>query len=779
MKLRLILAISFLVACGLPLAVYWVWPHSRAINSEIERAREQNLLFAQTASATLEVFQQDIQTTFAAVAPSLADGSDVSFALDLLQSRSFLHFCLVNAQTGEVIQALEVTDEDLPAVLPAELMEELRRRAQTPPRLNEVWVSPSGQPRFLLVEDHGDRLIFAGLSTEFVQMLANSVVFGQDGHMAVVDATGRVIAHPNPDWVMEARSLTQAPEIADALSNPAAHVAQFHSPAYGQDVVAGIASVGTSDWRVMVPQPVSEMHATVAAARVSASLVFLAGLALSALVAMVASSLILTPLRRLTEVADDMAAGTTDVRVGDIPRTAPTEIRRLATSFDDMARCIETTLDRITSLAREDASTGLLNKTAFRRAAETWLSTTDARESILLQVDLNNLKSINDVYGHAAGDLAIQRTADRLKTVFPPPSLIGRVGGDEFLVLTSRYDVSDLKDALCPFIHGQPISIENHPNTRALVSCSIGAVRVSDCPEDIKLLAIHADEAMYFAKRSGAGYKLHDDDMKLRSRRRSELAALLRNDVANGQIDVAFQPVFEATSDRILSFETLARWQTAQHGSVQPAEFLSIAEEIGLMPDLDTCVRRKAFALCADLEQSGLAVPIAVNATAADLARTDFVRRFMDDLTTAGLTGECVILEVTEQIFHDKYGLATRTMRELASRGVAIRLDDFGKGFSAHGLLPSFRFDAVKVDMHFAGPPAENKRSAAIVASLIGLGAQLGLAVVVEGIETDEDRRFAVESGAEQLQGFSLGRPMTHAQARARLAEMMASAAAE
>jgi len=765
MPLRRVLALTFLVACGLPLLVFWLWPHSRALEAEFARTHERHLVLAQSVAGTLELYQQNVMATFAAVADSSTAGVSLSFAHELLDLQAFSHFCLVDAQTGVVLESRAISGFEPPDVLPPGLMAELLRRTQDDaPQMSQIWLGERG-PQFLLVKDLGDVIMFASLSGAFVQALSDSVVFGERGHMIVIDAAGRVIAHPNPAWVATAYDLSEIEEIRDLYTHDDPDVLTFEAIALGEDVVAGAAPVNGTGWRVLVPQPLAEVSAPVVAGRISASLVLSAGLALSALVAMAAAAYILRPLKSLARAADQMANGAVHV-AAPISRFAPSEIRYLGDCFDAMARRVQATMARITVLAREDAATGLLNKRAFADAAALWISEEDGTQAgTLLHVDLNDLKRINDIYGHSIGDQAIASVAKCLQRCFPPPSLLSRAGGDEFLVLVASTDLEAIVSQLQPILEGVVISVGPGLDASTTICCSVGAADVADNKGDLDLLVLKADEAMYYAKRRGLGFKFHDEDMKSRARRRTELATQLRRDVAAERVDAVFQPIFDAKSGTVASFETLARWHAQSLGDILPDEFLSVAKDIGVVSDLDRCVRRKAFAFARDLRMQGSKVPVAVNVTARDLAHTDFIKRFHEDLRASNLDGADVAVEVTEAIFHDRYGLAIQTLTKLAQAGVAVHLDDFGKGFSAHGLLPMCQFEALKVDMHFVGSPTQDDRAASIVASLAGLGAQLGLVVVFEGIETETERDLAVKYGADRLQGFFLERPMSHAQA--------------
>ncbi|WP_172327347.1 bifunctional diguanylate cyclase/phosphodiesterase [Mangrovicoccus sp. HB161399] len=768
MTLRRILALSFLLACGLPLLVFWLWPHSTALEAELERARERHLVLAQAAAETLSVYQENVTATFAAIVSSIDRGADLSFAGDLLESQAFSHFCVIDAETGQLLRGFSPAGVKLPDRVPPELLDELKRRiAEGTPPLSEVWIGAGGDPQFLLAQALGDRIVFASVNGSFLKRIADKIVFGQGGHMAIIDAAGRIIAHPNPAWVREARDLGRVESIRQLLDARTPGIRVFFSPALNENVVAGVASVGGSGWHVLVPQPVSEVHATIVAGRKSAILVFSSGLALSALVAIAAAAFISRPLNEVAAAAEKMAAGEEGIAVGEMSRFAPSELRALGVSFNRMARRIERTLERVTSLARQDPLTGLLNKRSFEEAARRWLDTAgQGGELSLLLFDLDNLKTINDVYGHAAGDSAIEAVARGLQAAFPPPCLVSRAGGDEFQVLGPREEHFALRRKLAPLVSGLPVEIGPDVAGVLKVACSIGVAHSGPGPAAaLEQLVNRADEAMYLAKERASGLQVYQSAMHGRTQRRLGLSALLKRDVEEAKVGAVFQPVFCARTGAPVGFETLARWQDSGFVAVPPQEFLGLARDASLLNELDCCIRRQACALARALRDQGSPVQVSVNVTAPALARADFLDRFRADLDQAGLGPRDIAVEVTETIFHDRHGLAVDTLSRLAGTGIAIHLDDFGKGFSAHGLLPLCKFEGIKIDLRFAGDPLADPKAATIVGSLARLGADLGLAVTMEGIETERERQFALGLGAQRLQGFLHARPMGHAAA--------------
>ncbi len=770
MTLRRTLALSFLVACGLPLLVFWLWPHSTALESELELARERHLVLAQAAAETLAVYQENVEATFSAIVSAMETDSDLSYADELLETQAFSHFCLVDAETGKLIKAFSPSGRTFKPQVPPGLLAELNRRAAAGTSgLSKVWTGSPGEPQFLLVRQLGSRIVFASVNVGFLQRVADKIVFGRGGHMAILDAAGRVIAHPNPDWVREAKDLSRIPAIGSLIEPGAPEVMVFHSPALEQDVLAGVAAVGSSGWHVLVPQPVAEVHAVIRAGRISAMLVFSAGLALSALVAIATATFLSRPLGEVAGAAEKMARGAEGISVRDMPRFIPSELRALGASFNKMARRIDASMARVSALARLDPLTGLLNKRSFAEAARLRLEAARGADGAsLVLLDLDNLKTVNDVYGHAIGDRAIETVARALLAAFPPPCLVARAGGDEFIVLAPHMEDPELQGRLAPVTSGLTMPAGPEGLVAVKTACSAGVAHSGPGEAaTLEQLVNRADEAMYLAKERAAGVHVYQSSMRARTHRRLGLAAKLKQDIEEARIGAVFQPIFSAATGMPVAFETLARWEDGNCVPVPPDEFLGIARDAALISELDRCVRRRACRFARALRSQGTPMPVSVNVTAPDLVRADFLDRFHADLEEAGLDTRDITVEVTETIFHDRKGLAVGTLARLSEAGIAIHLDDFGKGFSAHGLLPLCMFEGVKIDMNFAGDPLTDQRAGTIVGSLSRLGTDLGLLVTLEGIETSAQRDFALAQKAARLQGFLHARPFGHDQALA------------
>lgn len=764
MSVRAALIISFIATCGIPLLIFWLWPHSAALEAKVKDAEQRHLVIAEGAGETLSVYHKSVVLAFDALVEPMQSGADISFSQELLSSLGFRHLCVVDRHTGDVLSFYTTQERELPRRLPPVVLAEVERiLASGDKPMSHIFVDPKGVPQFLLARSIGDRIVVASVDSDTIRKVSNGISFDEHGHSAILDAGGRIIAHPNSDWVAQVKDLSTLDPIREVLDDEESGILIFHSPALDEDVIAGVAHVADANWTVLVPQPMSELQQQISFFRNSASVVFSIGLVLSAAVGIFASYLITRPLKEVAAAADRLVLGRTGTKL--FPSRLPIlrEIRSLWVSFELMTHRMEAALGRMAALAEEDPLTGLLNRRTFQQHAQSRLDTapSDTKQFALFLLDLDNLKSINDLYGHGAGDEAIVALSLALRRIFPGEAILCRSGGDEFLVLVAiedsskaRHFAAEVQNAL----RSSPCkSIE-----ASHLSCSIGATTFQPRDGALSSFIAEADQAMYVAKRRGGSIQIFDAVIKSETRRRAMLSTQLRTDVKLDRLEAAFQPIFDVRTNAVVSFEALARWRTGEADVIPPAEFIEIAKEQGFLVQLDRTVRRRAMCFARAMRDVGSEVPVSVNITAHDLARSDFVERILSETSTHGLEHDDIVLEVTEAVFDDRLGFAASSLSRLRDAGVRVDLDDFGKGFSSHGLLKSHSFKTVKIDLGFAGDIHASDEARAIISSLIELGDRLGLRVVLEGIETEADKSFALSQKISSVQGFYFARPMGH-----------------
>jgi diguanylate cyclase (GGDEF)-like protein len=375
-----------------------------------------------------------------------------------------------------------------------------------------------------------------------------------------------------------------------------------------------------------------------------------------------------------------------------------------------------------------------------------------------MAIDLDRFKPINDTYGHGAGDRVLQEVADRILGELPPGAAGSRMGGDEFAIsLPLGEDAQSLERLarrICTRI-AEPLDIGGR---RFSVSASVG---IACYPQDGKTIAdimTHADMAMYDAKRSGRNTFTYFDHrlgeaQKLRIALETELAGAIE---AN-QIVPYLQPIFDLKTGNMTGFEILARWLHPERGEIQPDDFISLAEDIGVIAALSDSVLRQACEAVAAWPQS---LKYAFNLSPLQFHDPGLVERVTAILDETGLRRNALEVEITETVFIDDSKRAKKVIDGLRSAGIAVALDDFGKGYSSLGYLSQYAVDKLKIDRGFIARRKSDARIGKIIDTLIQLGTSLGIETTAEGIETAEDADWLADHGCSLGQGFHYARPM-------------------
>lgn len=437
---------------------------------------------------------------------------------------------------------------------------------------------------------------------------------------------------------------------------------------------------------------------------------------------------------------------------------------------------------RLAHEALHDGLTGLPNRALVSRRISSMLHRASGNDLAgVLFIDFDGFKLVNDTLGHDLGDVLIRDAARRLESTVGDRGWVARFGGDEFIVVASdvapvehhRALADDLRVALArPFhLNGSPIYL----------TASIGLATGSpDTGADAAKMLRHADMAMYEAKRRGPdSVQIFDDSLRRLSERRLETRNLLRNAVDDERLLVEYQPIFENATRTIVGVEALLRWNHPVRGIVGPGEFIDIAEETGLILPIGAWVLDRTCAQLAQWNEQGLPrICAAVNVSPRQLLERDFVRTVHRSIARAGIDPAQLVIEITENLIMEDPSTARAVLLELAEAGVHCSIDDFGRGYSSLSYLAEFPATMLKIDRSFvaslvpathdnghdvagAPQPARVRQATAIVAAIIAMAHALGLAVVAEGVETDEQFLEMRRLGCEFAQGYHLGRPMS------------------
>ncbi|MGZ4955711.1 MAG: putative bifunctional diguanylate cyclase/phosphodiesterase [Methylobacter sp.] len=431
--------------------------------------------------------------------------------------------------------------------------------------------------------------------------------------------------------------------------------------------------------------------------------------------------------------------------------------------FTDITRQKETE-NRLTYLAFHDKLTGLTNRDLFHN--QLTMALLQAKRSqhkiAVLYIDLDNFKYVNDTFGHAKGDLLLQKVVLILKMCLRECDTLARMGGDEFTVLLQHFDNRDdiaLTARRINEVLASPIRIDDQD---LYISASIG---VSCFPEDgdtPSVLMKHADTAMYSAKNDGRKrHHFFSRAMENYSIKRIEMEQHLRRALEQGEFRVFYQPQISLDSGRIVGAEALVRWQRTGVGLVSPDLFIPLAEETGLIIPIGEWVLREACAQCRTWQQNGWKdLRISVNLSGHQFKQINLAGIVANTLKETGLEPRFLDLELTENIAMQSVEASLKTLTTLKRSGIQISIDDFGTGYSSLSYLKQFPIDRLKIDRSFISDLASDPNNAAIIVAIIAMAHSLGLEVIAEGVETDEQLKFLNMHDCNDVQGYLLGYPV-------------------
>jgi diguanylate cyclase (GGDEF)-like protein len=427
--------------------------------------------------------------------------------------------------------------------------------------------------------------------------------------------------------------------------------------------------------------------------------------------------------------------------------------------------------NKIAHMAHHDALTGLANRVLLRSHVEAALGRQRRKgeDFALLVIDLDRFKPVNDTFGHAAGDELLRCVAQRLRACVREVDVVARLGGDEFAILQGAAEGRDSAAAFARRLVAalsEPYSLDGHA---AVIGASIGIAWSADSA-DIEELFHNADLALYRVKSEGRnGYRLFEPEMDVAAQMRRHMEAELREALARGEFEIHYQPIFDLATRDVASVEALLRWNHPERGRISPADFMPLAEDIGLMPSIDAWVLETA---CTEAAHWPGNVRIAINLSPAKFKRRTLVDTVRRALAASQLAARRLELEISERTLLQDDSDSIAQLRALHDLGVRIALDDFGTCQSSLSDLRAFPFDKIKIDQSFVGDIGTRADCAAIVAAIAGLGRSLGAETTAEGVETQTQADLVRAAGCTQAQGYLYSQPLSAGAIMVLLTEM-------
>lgn len=423
--------------------------------------------------------------------------------------------------------------------------------------------------------------------------------------------------------------------------------------------------------------------------------------------------------------------------------------------------------EKIAYLARYDTLTQLPNRLQLTEAlgealryAVQWRT-----RCALLMVDLDRFKSVNDSLGHLTGDKLLAQVSARLQSLMGENQMCGRLGGDEFAIVIRDSGtpgvVRELAERVIERL-SEPYQVDQHT---LYVGASVGSAEGPRDGNSVEELMRNADLALYRAKDEGGGeHYRFEPVLHASAEERRQLEAALRAALGKDEMVLHYQPVVDARSESVVSFEALVRWNSADHGFVSPGKFIPLAEDTRLIVPIGKWVMRRA---CEEARNWPDNVKVNVNVSPEQLLEPGFHADVVEVLAASGLRPERLEVEVTESIFLRDASVARNALEQVMALGCSVALDDFGTGYSSLGYLRKLRFSTIKVDRTFVQGAAQGSaESLAIINAVVAMAKSLDMTTTAEGVETSEEAELIRNLGCDKIQGYYFGRPMTADDAR-------------
>jgi diguanylate cyclase (GGDEF)-like protein len=427
--------------------------------------------------------------------------------------------------------------------------------------------------------------------------------------------------------------------------------------------------------------------------------------------------------------------------------------------------------DKIHKLAYYDTLTNLPNRTLFLQTLAEKTRTGgdgDTERFAVVAIDLDHFKDINDSMGHNVGDAILRGVGKRLRSALPESAMVSRTGEDEFAIMmplsTDINTARDVADRVLGVIRSEPFKVFNE---QFQVRASIGVSTFPDDGIDPDLVLKNADIALNRAKEEGRDtIKEYSEDFDRAVQQRFQMLRDLRDALEQDQLALHFQPQLDLKSGKVIGAEALIRWwkpdNSKQGGAfIPPIEFISIAEQSGLIVPIGEWVLRKACETAKDWrENHGIDIRIAVNVSAAQFTQSDICSYVQQVITDTGIKPQYLELEVTESVFMDDINYTIETLKRLHATGVELAIDDFGTGYSSLSYLRQFPIDRLKIDQSFIKNALNDQDDAAIARTIVRLGHSLSLKVIAEGVETKDHETFLLQEECDEVQGYRYSRPV-------------------
>lgn len=759
--------VLFLVGL-VPLAGFSWFTYERMVEREYADVKDRHLLLARNLSSALSKYERDVRVTVRTVAQSLLEGDASKGTLGLLNSLSIDAVEVLDSRTGESVNRVQADRRYQTVAYRANVVAQARSIVRDGAmQFTPVSRSYDTYNTMYVVGRVSDHLVIARLNTKQFVMLGRQIAFGKRGHAAIVDHKGNTLSHPNQKWVHTAFNLAGISPVRRMMAGGTG-VEQFYSPALKGDVIAGLTHVAGPGWGVMVPQPVDELHYRALANLTPLIGGLFAALGLALLLIQLSTRWLARPLENLSlEFTKQSADGMPQPVPPNKSTTRIHELSHIVNAYNELASTIQKNASQMAEKAMQDPVTGIGNRAYFsaRGTAQIAQRVALSRQGMLILLDLDGFKEINDTRGHGVGDKVLWGYSQRLYSIVKQfmdhefrgvpgaHPIIARLGGDEFAILLPVPSGREDYDAIGEKLLARFPRTVNLDGIEIAFGTSAGGAVYPHHGTNLETLMRRADVALYASKANGKQrYTTYKQSHALGSK--SEIMAAVVNAIERDELVLEYQPKFCLRKNQVTGVEALLRWDHPTIGRVAPNLFLPAVQQSQVMVQLGEWVTRRAIKDIQAMDGLGHKLTVAINIGVEHFSQAGFVETIAQACRESDFNPRRLQVEVTEDVMDASRSVFRETAERLQKLGISIAIDDFGKGFSNLCRLAAIEADVVKLDRSLISEAATNPRVKAVMDGATTMAHALGSRVVAEGVETLEEVRLAKLAGADALQGF-------------------------
>ncbi len=757
-SLRTLLLFAFSLIAILPVLTLGRWVISHTEHTEYHNVEEKHLLVAENMTLALSRYADDLVATLIAV--SNLSSSHVDRPIHELMLSQHVERLWIFDPNKQPRYA-EVCQDMMPRAFDAlpltrNQKESIEKHSQTDKALFlPALFNAQGKVTVLVIypSKKTKTLWIAEINMRYLQEIQNKIKFGKQGHAAIVDSEGNILAHPKPEWVSQRKNIAKL-SIVKKMMRGETGVATFYSPAKQADMIAGFSTVEKTGWGVMVPQPISELEANISSIRMKVIGIIILGLLFAIVLSYFLSFKLVKPIRELVERVQSIATSNTVTESIFVPMYTTKELYELSSAFSTMTQRLEHKNRTLEYNANHDNLTKLPNRYLLKLIIQKQIDSQHPFPFILL--DLDNFKDINDHWSHLHGDELLRVIGIGIQKILKDSGIVARIGGDEFAIIlqpnTSDHTLHEIMALLIDMFKGGYTIFDEILH----VGCSLGIAYYPKDADHISDLMQCADMAMYTAKKhSEIHWAFYEPSMKILLHKRVEIAQALHEAIDKEQFVLHYQPKVDSVTHQIKGIEALVRWDHPLLGLLYPGDFIQIAEDIGLIVPLGKLIINQ---VCQDMamwkSKDVLQFNVAINLSAQQLEDPQLLSSLKRCIEHYQLLPKYIEFEITESALAKNDIHIKHTLKALNEMGCIISIDDFGIGESSLGRLKEYDVDTIKIDKLFIRDIVTNHKSRKLLISIVQMSEILGLNIVVEGVEDIAQLTILQEIYGGVIQGF-------------------------